>query len=146
MKQILLGVFLLCGLTGFSQKYALLDKKMLKPISYTNTVTLQHSYENLFAVEKDKLRSFVTELEKILKQLNDKKAIAFDYHVGSTHFKAVKISLSAEERLDVVLTTECGTSKTVMHLLDARSPNSNNAFILSTWIKYIKSNSVKRED
>ena len=141
MKHFLPG--LLIFLTGFtySQKYVLIDKKMAQPLSYTNTVTLEHTYKNLFAVEKDKLPKFIAEVEKIAAILSDKKKPkpeAFDLNVGKTRFVGLKVPLASEERLDVVLTTDCDGTKVNMHLSDAKLSNANNAFFINTWVKYIK--------
>lgn len=142
MKHFLPTFLLLISTFCYSQKYVLIDKKMALPLSYTNTVTLEHSYKNLFAVEKDNIHQFIAEVEKIAAMLTDKKKPkpeAIDLNVGKTRFVGLKISLSTEERLDVVLTTDCDGTKVSMHLSDAKLSNANNAFFINTWIKYIKS-------
>ncbi len=133
MKHFLPGLLLLISGFSYSQKYALIDKKMSIPLSYINTVTLEHSYKNLFAVEKDKLTQFLNEVEKICSLLSNKakpKLKPIDFFVGSTRFVGLPISLSAEKRLDVVLTTDCETTKVYMHLSDANMSNSKNVFLL----------------
>lgn len=140
MKHSLPFFLLLISAFCYSQKYVLIDKKMSQPISYTNTVTLEHSYKNLFAVEKDKIHQFIIQLERIVAMLTGKARHAtFDINVGKTRFVSLKIPLTTEERLDVVLTTDCDGTKVSMHLSDAKISNANNAFFINTWIKYIKS-------
>lgn len=142
MKHFLPGFLLLLSSFGYSQKYALLDKRISQPVTYTNTVTLEHSYKNLFPVEKVKLRQFVAELEKIAAILTDKtkpKPNSMDLYVGNTRFKGIKVPLSVEERLDVVLTTDCDGTKIHMHLSDSKTSNARNSFFINTWVKYIKS-------
>ena len=141
MKHFLPAFFLLISGVCYSQKYVLIDKKISQPVSYTNTVTLEHSYKNLFAVEKDKIHQFTAELEKIAAMLTDKKKPrpeAIDLYVGKTRFIGLKIPLSAEERFDIVLTTDCDGTKVSMHLSDAKISNASNAFFINTWVKYIK--------
>ena len=141
MKHLLPTFLLLIANACAAQKYVLIDKKMSSPIAYTNTVTLEHSYKNLFAVEKDKMRPFIAELEKIAGMLSDKskaKPEAFDLMIGKTRIIGLKIPLAAEERLDVVLTTDCDGTSIHMHLSDAKFSNANNAYFITTWIKYIK--------
>ena len=141
MKTITAACFLLLASLCQAQKYVLIDKKMALPLSYTNTVTLEHSYKNLFAVEKEKLPQFLTELEKISAMLADRskpKPEQIDFTLGSTRFKGIKIPLTAEERMDVVLTTDCAGTKINMHLSDAKISNANNVFFINTWIKYIR--------
>ena len=110
MKHLLLSFLLVTSSFCYSQKYVLIDKRMTQPISYTNTVTQEHSYKNLFPVEKDKIHQFIAEVEKIgaiLSGKNKSKAEPFDLYIGKTRFVGVKIPLAAEERLDVVLTSDC---------------------------------------
>lgn len=138
-----LPVFLIL-LTGFtySQKYVLIDKTMAQPLTYTNTVTLQHSYKKMFAVESDKLPRFIAEVEKILAILSDKKKAkpqSLELFVGKTRFVGLKVPTSSEERLDVVLSTDCDGTKLYMHLSDSKISNANNVFFINTWLKYIKS-------
>lgn len=140
MKHFLPCLLLLISTFCYSQKYILIDKRMTQPISYTNAVTQEHSYKNLFAVEKEKILQFIAELEKIGAILSNKKQKpeAIDVSVGKTKFIGVIVPLSAEERLDVVLTTDCDGTKVSMHLSDSKISNASNAFFINTWIKYIK--------
>jgi len=141
MKYFLPAFLLLLAGFTYSQKYVLIDKTMAQPLSYTNTVTLQHSYKKLFAVERDKLPQFVAEVEKIVAMLSDKKKTkpeSLDFNVGKTRFVGLKVPASAEERLDVVLTTDCDGTKLYMHLSDAKISNANNIFFINTWVRYIK--------
>ena len=139
MKHFLLALLLLASGIGYSQKYVLIDKRMSQPLAYTNTVTLQHSYKDLFAVEKDKLPQFIAELEKIAAMLKKKPLPeSFDISIGKTRFIGLKIPLAAEERMDIVLSTDCDGTKVNMHLSDAKIGNSSNLYYINTWIKYIK--------
>jgi hypothetical protein len=141
MKHFLVVLSLFISACCYSQKYVLIDKKMSEPLAYTNTVTLQHSYKNFFAVEKIKIHQFISALEKVAAILSDKKKPkpgSLEFNVGKTRFVGLKIPLTAEERLDVVLTTDCDGNKIYMHLSDAKISNANNAFFINTWVKYIK--------
>jgi len=141
MKYFLSLALLLITSVCSAQKFALLDKKLTAPVTYTNIVTIQDDYNGFFAVEKSTLNAFVSELEKIAKQLNGKggKPESFNYSIGSTKFIGLKVHEPTEERLDVVLITDCGSTKTTIHLSDAKTNNANNAFFINTWIKYIRS-------
>lgn len=101
----------------------LIDKNMQQPASYSNTVSLEHSHKNLFPVEKDKVGQFTTELEKIVVLLTDKKNSmpeSIDFQVGNTRFVGIKIRLAAEERLDLVLTTNAEGTKIHMHVSEKK--------------------------
>lgn len=135
---ILISVLLSAGVSK-AQKYALIDKKMGMPVSYTNTVTLQHDYAGLFPIEKQESAHFVAALETILKQLNSGKIPPpSKYNVGCTTFKTLRIPLKDEDRMDVVVTSDCGATLINLHLVDAKSTNASNAYFVSTWLKYIK--------
>ena len=141
MKFILLTLFSLLSTLCFPQKYILIDKKMALPITYADNITVEQHYKGFFPVEKNQIKKFLEEIDKISKYLADKKNLpdAFNFAVGSTTFHGLKVSLTAEDRLDVVLTTDCGNSKISMHLSDAKNSNASNAFYINTWVKYIRS-------
>lgn len=148
--KFLTSTLLLLSLITYSssaQKYALLDKKMVKPIIYTDLVSMQHSQEGYFPVEKDRLHEFIKELEKINTQLSEPRmrGNGFTSSVGSTVFKALKIKFGKEDRLDVTMITNCGNIAVNMHLTDASSSTWRNSFYINTWIKYIRKH-IKTEN
>lgn len=143
MKKILYALLFTLTLSGFSysQKYILLDKNMSQPVSYTNVVTMEHSYKNFFPVETNTIHQFISALEKIGAQLNNtKKPLpqAFDFNVGKIRFFGLKVSLAKESRMDIVITSDCNGIKVPMHLSDAKISNVSNAYFINTWVKYIK--------
>ena len=80
---------------------------------------MQDNYKGYFPIDKEKINEFITELEKIAKLLSDpktKKPETIDFLIGSTTFHGLRIPLSVEERMDIVLTTDFGNSKSTMHL------------------------------
>lgn len=144
MKRFLPLILLL--LTGFSysQKYVLIDKKMSLPVTYSDNVTIQDNYKGYFAIEKEKINDVISQVDKISALLSNpkQKKESFSYKIGSTSFTGLLVSLAEEERLDVVMITDCGQVKTILHLCDAKISNVNNAYYITTLVKYIKS-SVK---
>ncbi len=142
MKKLLIAFIFLFSNHCFSQKYVLIDKKMLQPISYTNVVSAQNNINNLFPVEKNKLPQFLSQLQKIAALLVDTKRPLpeiIDVSIGKTRFFGVRVSTKKEPRLDIVLTTDCEGNKIMMHLSEAKVSNNSNAYFITTWIKYIKS-------
>ena len=65
MKHFLYVVFILFGNYCSAQKYVLVDKKMSLPVTYTNAVTVQDDFKGYFPVDKNKIKDFITEVEKI---------------------------------------------------------------------------------
>jgi len=142
MRHFLLIVFILMSTVCSAQKYALLDKQLSLPVIYANTITIQDSYKGYFPVEKSKLNEFIIEVEKIAKLLGDPKTPKpekIDFNIGSTAFHGLRVPLAAEERVDIIITTDYGVSKATMHLSDAKLSNSKNAFFINTWLKYLRS-------
>jgi hypothetical protein len=143
MKHFLYVGFILLSSVCSAQKYVLIDKTMSLPITYSNTITTEDNFKGYFPVEKIKINEFINEIDKIARLLTDsstKKPEAFKFNVGSTTFNGLKVPLAAEERLDVTLTTEYGTSKISMHLSDPKISNASNAYFINTWLKYLRSN------
>lgn len=142
MKFLTSTLFLLTIITFSStgQKYALLDKKMVRPILYSDVVTLQHSHEGYFPVETTRLREFVRQLERISRQLSEKKVKNIDASIpiGTTTIKILMIKFGSEDRMDVTMTTNCSNISVSFHLADAGSSKWRNSFYINTWIKYIK--------
>ena len=142
MKYFLLLGFLLATSIGIAQKYVLIDKKLLKPVEYTDNVTLEHSYRGYFAVEKSQVKQVIAQVEKIVQKLKSTNQLedSFNFKVGSTTFTGLRIPLAKEERYDVVLSTDCGQVKSLMHLSDANISNATNVYYINTWLKYLRNN------
>lgn len=141
MKFIFLFIFSLLVFSAGAQKYILLDKTMSFPATLANVVTIKDEYRNLFAIEKLRVNEFVAALEKIARQISSGKIPeSFNFYVGATRFYGLKIPLKKEERMDVVLTTDCGNQKISMHLCDGKVSNASNVFYIKTWADYIRNN------
>ena len=125
-----------------AQKYVLLDEAIAQPAVYTNHLSELEKYKKFFPVEVNEISEFINVLQQILERLNQKKVTgdAQNYKVGCVEFKGKVFPLSSNERIDYVITSDCDGKKVTMHLCDAKLSNSNNAYFVKTWIKYIKSN------
>ncbi|MEO6327937.1 MAG: hypothetical protein ABIO55_03355 [Ginsengibacter sp.] len=141
MKHFFYVAFLFFSTYCSAQKYVLIDKNMILPVTYTNAVTAQDNFKGYLPVTKENIADFVAEVEKIAQLLSDPKAKKLEttqFKIGSTAFHIIKVSLNAEERMDIVLTTNHETGKSTMHLCDAKRSNTDNAFFISTWLKYLR--------
>ena len=115
---------------------------MTVPVTYADKITVTDDYKDLFAIEKKTAPDFLKEVKIIAAMLTDKKKLKpaiIDFTVGVTHFHGIKVTIANEDRMDIVLTSDCGDVKTSMHLSEAKSSNSTNAFFINTWVKYISS-------
>ncbi|MBA2248864.1 MAG: hypothetical protein H0W12_01575 [Chitinophagaceae bacterium] len=141
MRKFIPLLFVFLSSFTFSQKYALVDTKMILPVTFTDVVTLEHSYKGYFAMERNDIHPIVAKVEEIAKKLADKKnkGQGFSYTVGNTTFTGIIIPLIKNERFDIVLTTDCGMVKTKLHLCDPKISVESNLFYINTWLKYVKS-------
>jgi hypothetical protein len=142
MKHIFLLFWCLHILYTNGQKYVLLDKTMTVPPSYTNTVTITDDYRKMFAIEKSNLPAFLSMMDKLNKMLTGNYPLGvFEFSLDrNTRFSGMKITVKKEDRMDVVLISDCITYKFKMHLCDSRLSNSINSFYIKAWADYIRSN------
>lgn len=142
MKIFISFLFVLAGVSAFGQKFALIDKSMARPVTYTDDLKAPDKIKGMFPVEKEKLPEFIKALEEIAAKLSSKEKLgkARDYIIGCTQFTGVAINLLRGDRLDYVIKSGCGPTPVTMHLSDSKRTNTSNAYFINTWIKYIKSN------
>jgi hypothetical protein len=143
MKFIFLLFSYFNAINSNGQKYVLLDKTMSIPPSYVSTVTIIDEYKNLFAIERIRLPAFLNMMQKLREMLTIKnQGGLFDFYLGNNiRFHVIKTTFKKnEERMDVVLTSNCITHDFSMHLCDARFSNSFNLFYMTAWLGYIKDN------
>ncbi len=141
MRTTILLIFIFLSSATSAQRLLLIDKKLTLPIKSSNTYTTQDNFSGYFPVEKELHIKFVEELEKIVKLLKDKSAKKPEsllVHVGETTFQGIRVPLAEEERMDIVVFTKINGTRTTMHLCDAKLSNANNAFFITTWLKYIR--------
>ncbi len=140
MKCFLLFIFTLFFISTNAQKYALLDKSLATPVTYSDHVTSADKFKKLFPVEKKYLPEFIKTVEEISKKLIAKgpKGKAKQYQVGCIKFVGNTVSLAKEDRFDYVITSNCDNVKISMHQSDPKYSNVNNAFFINTWVRYME--------
>ncbi|MDQ6842747.1 MAG: hypothetical protein M3Z92_00140 [Bacteroidota bacterium] len=57
------------------KEYALLDRDLVQPVTYTNTITFKDKLNGLFPVEKSMLPQFINAIEEIENKLSSKKTV-----------------------------------------------------------------------
>jgi hypothetical protein len=141
MKFLLLFLFSIGAINLPAQKYALLDVQLSHPVKYTDTITAEDGFNKYFPIEKQKLPEFVKVLKEIEKRLStiNESGKALQYQVGCVRITGMILNLDSGKRLDYVITSNCENMNIAMHLCDSKIPNSDNAFFIKTWIKYIES-------
>jgi hypothetical protein len=141
MKYLFLFLFHIVVINAMSQKYALLDMQLSRPVKYADTITAEDGFNKYFAIEKQKIPEFLKvliEIEKRLAAMNE-PGKARQYQVGCARFTGMILDLDSGKRLDYVITSNCQNMNISMHLCDAKIPNADNSFFIKTWMKYIES-------
>jgi len=73
MIKLILIIFTACSsLLANAQKYALLDKDLKLPILYTDSISVQQIKQGYFPIEKEKIDSFLANLNYISNLLNER--------------------------------------------------------------------------
>ena len=142
MKHIFLLFYCFHILYVTGQKYVLLDKTMSVPPSYANTVTIMDDYRKMFAIEKSKLPAFLTMMDKLNEMLTGNYPLGvFEFYLDrNIRVTGMKITVKKEDRMDVLLTSDCITYKFRMHLCDTRLSSSINSLYMKAWADYIRDN------
>lgn len=142
MKHIFLLFWCFHILCTNGQKYVLLDKTMSVPPSYTNTVTIMDDYRKMFAIEKSNLPAFLIMMDKLNEMLTGNYPLGvFEFYLDrNTRVTGMKITVKKEDRMDVLLTSDCITYKFRMHLCDTRLSSSINSLYMKAWADYIRDN------
>ncbi len=124
------------------KEYALLDRDLVQPVTYTNTITFKDKLNGLFPVEKSMLPQFINAIEEIENKLSSKKPFGEvkQYKFDQTKFIGRSIALASETRMNYLLNSNIDNVSFSVHLCDAKITNSANEFIIKTWIKYLKDN------
>ena len=141
MRFLMICLFILFGAVKIdAQKYILLDKEMSQAAFYTNDLSVTEKYKGFFPVEAKNIEKFIDVLQEISQTLSSNNIMeeAKQYQVGCDKFKGIVVHLASGNRLDYVLTSNCGRMKVTMHLSDAKLTNGNNAYFINAWISYTK--------
>jgi len=141
MKYLFIIVFVCAAAISKGQKYVLLDQAISQPAVFSDHLNEMEKYKKFFPVPVKDIPQFLNVLQQIADRLSESKVTgpAKNYQVGCAQFTGKVFPLSAGERIDYVLTSDCDSIKVTMHLCDAKLSNANNAYFVKTWIKYIKS-------
>ena len=147
MKFILtMAIFLMATPTPVVKKYALLDKSMMKPVTYTTHYTTLDKNEGLFPIEKKHLNEFVKVLEIIAADLENPNRLkqARQFKIGCINFNGKLLALDRGDKLDYVISSTCAGFDVKVHLCDFNLTPENNLYFVKTWIKYIKASMPKK--
>lgn len=140
-----LAILVMVSAPSIAQKYALLDKDMIRPVRFTNQFTPTDQKQGLFPVEKKHLKEFVKVLEQIIGQLSSPVRLkeAKQFKIGCTVFEGKLLSLAPGDRLDYVINSNCTGYNMSVHLSDFKMSPENNIYFIKTWIKYIRASNHK---
>ena len=86
MKLVFISLLLL-AVESNAQKIALIDTRLKKPVSYTDSFTTSDVFKNLFPIyctDRDSIIHFTTEMARYIDRKNDKKSEIDSFRVGNT--------------------------------------------------------------
>lgn len=140
MKQYAVtAVFVLLGFVATAQKYALIDRTLSQPIHYTDTVSVVDVQKKFFPIEKKELRQFERVLKRIYRQLKDDtlESAPKQFLLGCVTIDGTTVFVKNSPRYSYTLSFNCDNVSARYLLCDSKLKNTTNAFIVSTWIKYL---------
>ena len=85
MKSRFVIIFLVTGVSGFSQKYALIDRDFKKPILFTDSVTVSQVSKNYFPIRRLDIDSVLANCNYLISELQQLQRAKFkDYKICPT--------------------------------------------------------------
>lgn len=142
MKLTLLSMFLLVSVSVFSQRYAVIDRKLKKPLQLADTITRAQMDKGFFVVEKQSLDSLIGKLQLLRERLGTVAREKYDeikWNVGTTLLTIRVVKWTFGDRFNVALSTDIGSGHNqAFYIIDARYTNKDNATYLKKLISYIQ--------
>jgi hypothetical protein len=143
MKSILLICLIIAALPCFSQKTALLDKKLKQPIIFTDSVTLEQVKRGYLPIEVKDLDTFYANLgyiETMLSKPQRAKMSSFDLRAGSSAIQVSRIPMAYADRYNVIFTSMINEINAKYVVGDGKKSNKEIAESIKDLKKYLSSN------
>ncbi|MGB4845033.1 MAG: hypothetical protein WBP16_11245 [Ferruginibacter sp.] len=142
MKRIIVILFSIYTLPGFSQKIALLSHDFKKPIIYTDSVTVEQISSGYFAVnvnDFDTLVGSLTYLKNLFLKRDRSKMESWEFRAGNTTIKTTRVPFAYGDRYECIANSKFGEVSASYNFTVEKS-NKKNAQIIEKMIKYIAEN------
>jgi hypothetical protein len=136
-------ILLITPLFSYSQKIALLDRKMKQPILYTDSVSLEQLRSGYFPVLRKDLDSFtvaIKQFKNLVASDQRSKADSYELKTGFTKFSAQTVRMAYGDRYHIITTTDLGYLSGSMTIASGNDKNKRTIENLENLIKYIQRN------
>lgn len=142
MKRLLLLFFLFLSLNSFSQRYAIIDRKLKTPLQFVDNIPKGQLDNGFFAVEKQNIGALIAKLDSLSARLRNVVREKYDEDkiiIGTTVLSIKVIKQTFGDRLNISLSTDTddGYDKS-FYIVDAKLTNNDNARYLNRLINYLK--------
>ena len=142
MKNIILVLFLVPIMT-FSQKIALIDRKLKMPILYTDSVTVEQVKQGFFPIENKSIDTLIANLrylKDILEVRQRSKMKSFELKSSNVVIRTNRVPFAYGDRYSCLTESQSNGITAQFNLIDQSSKNKRSAERLEEILKYLKSN------
>ncbi|RYY55554.1 MAG: hypothetical protein EOO09_10075 [Chitinophagaceae bacterium] len=135
MKRIIL-LGMLLPLFASSQKIAVIDPKLQKPVTYVSKVSMNHLVEGCFVVDRDNINNVMEGIRAFRALIDDKKDIPDNMKSvikGSTYFTAS----GDKGNYSIVLDTKIDKQGTYFILVNKKDSRKENLESIDNFLAYL---------
>jgi len=125
-----------------AQKIALMDPEFIKPIIYTDSVTVEQT-RNYFPVSIenfDTLYASLNYLKNMLKVRQRAKMKSFDFKAGSTTIQTKRVPFAYGDRYRITAKTKINEVESNFIISDFSKSNAQNAVRIEKLMTYLEKN------
>ncbi len=140
IKYLITCIIILSAIQLPAQKYALIDQSLAQPLKYAHTVTAKEIQDGFIPVESNHLPALIRALELIESDLKNNTQLnsAREFRLGCTIISGETMHQARENRYSYIIRSDCNQLNASYQLCNFKFKNATNAFIVKTWIKYIR--------
>jgi hypothetical protein len=142
MRTLLFFLFIF-PIYSFSQKYALLDKKLKLPIIYSDSITVEQIKKGFFPVKNESVDSLIANFQYIrefLEKRQRSKAKSFELHSATTIITVKRVPYAYGDRYNIDAITNVGELTAMIKLSNSEISNKENVKHVDKVLSYLKSN------
>ncbi|MEJ7611331.1 MAG: hypothetical protein WKF88_09160 [Ferruginibacter sp.] len=146
MKMLSLCILFFSSAFAFSQKIALLDKELKKPILYTDSLTLEQVTSNLVAIPVDALDTLMSNLKAIKSLLSNNlqraKMKSFMMRSGASELKVTTVAHAYGDSYEINLVTNLNEINSTYQFASHTNLNKGNIKRIDKFMAYLQNASA----
>ena len=143
MKQFALTICILCSLSCYSQRIALIDKNFKQPILFTDSISAEQIKSGYFPIETTNLDTFYANVKYTIDMLKIRqraKMQSFELKAGSSTIKVSRVPYAYGDRYSGTAHNQFNEIQAVMPILNHTVSNKDNAKRLQKLLDYLSRN------